>query len=56
MNFVLGSCTFTPDGKAPHQLRAGDTLFLPENTKGVWVVHETVRKVYVLFEHKPKAD
>lgn len=50
MHFVAGDCTFTPDGQAPLRIRAGDTVVFPVNTEGTWVVHETVRKVYVTLK------
>ena len=49
MYILTGACTFTPEGGEPHEIRAGDTLFFPSNTHGVWDIRETVRKVYVVF-------
>ena len=50
MHFVKGRCTFIPDGGAPPiRIAAGDTLFMPPNTYGVWEIDETVRKTYVLL-------
>ena len=43
------SCTFPPDGGEPVELRAGDAVLFPENCEGVWDIHETLRKTYVLF-------
>jgi len=48
-HIVSGSCTFTPDGGEPVELRAGDAVLFPENCEGVWHIHETLRKTYVLF-------
>ncbi|MGB8974372.1 MAG: cupin domain-containing protein, partial [Pseudomonas capeferrum] len=48
-HIVSGSCTFTPDGGEPVELRAGDAVLFPENCEGVWDIHETLRKTYVLF-------
>jgi len=48
MHILEGECTFTPDGQAPIAIRAGDTIFMPPMTTGVWDVRRTVRKVYVL--------
>ena len=50
MHILSGECTFTPDGKAPLHIRAGDTLFMPPRTMGVWDIKSTVRKVYVLVQ------
>ena len=49
MHIVAGACTFTPTGGQPLHIRAGDTLFFPEQTSGEWHVHETLRKVYVVM-------
>ncbi|MFK3776507.1 cupin domain-containing protein [Pseudomonas sp. NPDC089406] len=48
-HIVSGHCTFTPDGGEPVELRAGDAVLFPENCEGVWQIHETLRKTYVLF-------
>jgi len=47
MHFLAGKCTFTPNGEKTISIHAGDTLFMPPNTQGTWVVEETVRKVFV---------
>jgi EutQ-like cupin domain len=31
-----GECTFTPENGAPIEIRAGDALFFPPNSLGVW--------------------
>ena len=50
-HFVAGRCTFTPaGGGAVLTIEAGDALYFPANTRGVWDVAETVRKTYVLLE------
>ncbi|MBU9366010.1 cupin domain-containing protein [Burkholderia multivorans] len=49
MHILSGACTFTPAGGAPREIRAGDTLFFPANTTGVWDIRETLRKVYVVM-------
>jgi uncharacterized cupin superfamily protein len=49
-HFLVGRCTFTPDGGAPLQIAAGDSVYFPARTSGVWDVVETVRKTYVLIE------
>jgi len=49
MHILAGVCTFTPRGSSEALLiKAGDTVFFPENTFGSWDIQETVRKVYVL--------
>jgi uncharacterized cupin superfamily protein len=49
MHILTGSCTFTPEGGEPLEIRAGDTLFFPANTRGIWNILKTLRKVYVIF-------
>jgi uncharacterized protein len=48
MHILAGACTFTPEGGEPREISAGDTLFFPANTRGMWDVRETVRKLYVI--------
>jgi uncharacterized protein len=47
---LSGRVTVTPDGGEPVALAAGDTLVTPEGWRGVWEVHETVRKQYVIVQ------
>lgn len=48
--FLKGSCSFTPDDGTPIEIAAGDSLFFPAFSEGIWDVKETVRKVFVVFE------
>lgn len=50
MHILAGAGRFTPeaDGAAVVEFRAGDTLFFPPHTYGVWEIRETVRKLYVM--------
>lgn len=50
MHILRGSCSFTPEGGEPLEIRAGDTAFFPAHTTGVWHIRETVRKVYVVLD------
>lgn len=36
MHMLAGECSFIPDGQPPLKMQAGDTLFMPPNTQGVW--------------------
>ena len=48
--YVLsGSLTVTPDGGKPATFGAGDCAMFPRGWRGTWDLHETVRKVYVVF-------
>ena len=49
VHILSGSLTVTPDGGAPLTLRPGDSAMFPRGWRGTWDLHETVRKVYVLF-------
>src|SRR5690242_18978334 len=48
-HFVAGDCLLTPEGGQPMEICAGDAIFFPPNSRGVWDVRETVRKTYVTF-------
>jgi uncharacterized protein len=48
-HFLAGHATFvTEDGKS-FEFRAGDAAYFPPNTRGVWTIHETLRKTYVVW-------
>jgi len=46
---LSGSLTVTPDGGKPMTFGAGDSAMFPRGWRGTWDLHETVRKVYVVF-------
>ena len=48
MHILAGSGTFLPEQGDPVVFHAGDTLFFPPHTRGVWEIVQTVRKLYVL--------
>jgi uncharacterized cupin superfamily protein len=48
MHILAGVGSFTPEvGEVVH-FKAGDTLFFSPQTRGVWEIVETVRKLYVM--------
>lgn len=49
MHILQGHGRFTPDGEAPVDFAAGDTLFFAANTQGLWEMPETMRKFYVIL-------
>jgi uncharacterized cupin superfamily protein len=49
MHILTGACTFTPTGGEALAFGAGDTVFFPAHTTGVWHVTETLRKVFVVI-------
>lgn len=47
---MSGSMTVTSDGDGePVTLKAGDTILIPRGWSGAWEIHETLRKLYVIF-------
>ena len=53
-HFLTGSATFIPTNGAPIQIKAGDSIWFPANSCGVWDIKEDVRKVYVVID-RPNA-
>jgi len=49
-HFIVGSARFVPEHGEPIDIRAGDTIWFPANSRGVWEISEDVRKVYVIIE------
>jgi uncharacterized cupin superfamily protein len=50
--FLQGRCIFHPENGEPIEIEAGDVLYFPENSKGIWEIIETVRKAYLCFDIK----
>lgn len=48
-HFTAGRCTFTATDGQVIEIAAGDSVYFPAMSLGVWDVHETVRKVYILI-------
>lgn len=44
-----GRMTVTEDGGSPVDLGPGDTVVFPMGWKGKWQIHETLRKLYVIY-------
>jgi uncharacterized protein len=49
VHILSGSLTVRPDGGSPRKLGPGDAAVFPRGWRGTWDLHETVRKVYVIF-------
>lgn len=48
-HFIAGHATFeTADGQR-YEFRAGDAAYFPPHTKGIWTVHETLRKTFCVW-------
>ena len=50
-HFVSGHAFFTPEGGDKFEIKAGDAVFFPPSSAGVWDVRETIRKSYVTFNY-----
>ncbi|MFJ6415282.1 cupin domain-containing protein [Paeniglutamicibacter sp. NPDC091659] len=46
---LSGSVTITSEGGCGVLVGAGDTVVMPAGWKGLWEIHETVRKTYVIL-------
>lgn len=49
-HFIKGSARFIPDEGEPIDIHAGDSIWFPANSTGVWEISEDVRKVYVIID------
>lgn len=49
VHVLSGSMTITPDGGEPEFVGSGTTVFIPRGWSGNWEIHETLRKLYVIF-------
>jgi uncharacterized cupin superfamily protein len=49
-HFLEGECTFTPEGGETIEIGAGDVVFFPPNSKGVWDIRKPSRKVFIVFD------
>ena len=49
MHILSGRMTVTPDGGEPADIGPGDTAVFPRGWTGTWQIHDTIRKLYVLF-------
>jgi uncharacterized protein len=55
-HFLSGRAVFEPDDGSPGiQLGAGDVVFFPENSAGVWDIAETSRKIFIVFNERSDA-
>ena len=49
VHVISGRMTVTPDGGEPLELGPGSTAVFPRGWAGTWQIHETLRKLYVIF-------
>ena len=46
---IKGRATVTRvDGEAPREIKAGDLLVLPQGWKGEWIIHDHMRKLFII--------
>ena len=48
-HFISGRATFVTAEGQRFEFRAGDAAYFPPQTRGVWRVHETLRKTYCVW-------
>lgn len=48
-HFISGRATFHASSGQVIEINAGDALYFPAESLGVWEIHETVRKTYILL-------
>jgi uncharacterized cupin superfamily protein len=49
VHILSGSMTVHPDGAEPFEAGPGSTFVVPKGWRGNWLIHETLRKVYVIY-------
>lgn len=47
--FLEGQCTFLPNNGDPIEITAGDVLYFPENSLGIWDITTDCRKAFCIF-------
>ncbi len=55
-HFLSGECTFTPDNGAPIEIKAGDVLYFPENSTGIWDIRTQSRKIFIVFNEAKESS
>ena len=49
-HFVAGHATFVTDAGQSFEFRAGDAAYFPPFSRGIWTIHETLRKTYCIWK------
>jgi uncharacterized cupin superfamily protein len=47
--FFSGAAVITPEGHGPIEVGPGDVIFLPEATRSIWDVRETIRTFFCVY-------
>ena len=48
-HFIAGHATFVTEDGQSFEFRAGDAAYFPPRTRGIWTIHETLRKTYCVW-------
>ncbi|WP_082621848.1 cupin domain-containing protein [Bordetella sp. N] len=48
MHILAGAGSFQPEDGEKVEFGPGDSLFFPAETRGIWEIRETLRKLYVI--------
>jgi uncharacterized cupin superfamily protein len=48
-HFVAGHATFVTEAGERFEFRAGDAAYFPPRTRGIWTIHDTLRKTYCVW-------
>ena len=48
-HFIAGRATFVAEDGQTFEFRAGDAAYFPPRTRGIWTIHETLRKTYCVW-------
>jgi uncharacterized cupin superfamily protein len=49
-HFIAGHATFVTDAGERFEFRAGDAAYFPPFSRGIWTIHETLRKTYCVWK------
>ena len=49
-NFVKGHALFHPENGDTIEIKAGDSVYFDNDSRGIWEVLETTRKVYLTYK------
>lgn len=49
-HFLAGECTFIPDEGAPIDIAAGDVVYFPPKSGGIWEIRSPSRKIFIVFD------
>jgi len=48
-HFIAGHASFVTEDGQRFEFRAGDAVYFPPLTRGIWTIHETLRKTYCVW-------